>query len=283
MDINALKRRLQEEQEKSINYQSSADRLGMDLQSSIKNNDAAFQPFENDVNQKRSSYYNSFATRLPDITNQAEYKNDPMLALQRLGREREGMQTSYGNAQSGLERRKQSFDDLVGNYVKLGQSELTKQNSLVDLLRGQVSDRQGELDRDEARKAQARQEALFSGFGGGGGGGGGALTDNKPTRARVGGKDSTGQIVMGYDAQGNPIYQKNTPGRQDNIFDTANKFFSPQNAGLVFGGARQLTKDIPFANQLLQRGQDVDKNFLSPLRGGVLNAGSSLFNWLTGK
>lgn len=164
MDINTLKRRLQEESEKAINYQSKAEGFGNELTQAINQNDAAYKPFENDVNQSRNAYYNTTGNLLPEITKKSQYSNDPMLALQALENERTIGGTKYQNSQDSLQRRKGSLADLVNSFSNQANSEANRQNSLVGLLQGQY---QTSLAEDAARKQANSLSSLFTGTGGG--------------------------------------------------------------------------------------------------------------------
>ena len=159
MDLNALKKRMIEEQEKAINYQSKAGGFADDLKKAIEQNDATYKPFENDVNQSRNSYYNTTGSLLPEITKKQQYANDPMLALQALENERTIGGTRYQNAQDSLQRRKGSIGELIEGFNKSALNEVQRQSSLSDLLAQQY---QTAFQEDQARKAAAAQRAALN-------------------------------------------------------------------------------------------------------------------------
>jgi hypothetical protein len=119
MDLETIRRRMQQLQEQATNETARAGGFGGELEEALRNRTTAFEAENNDVNTKRNELYNSFG--LFDGGEGKQYNDDPSLYFQNLARHRVRQGTNLANSEDIRSQKQGTINDFIRNLTNAAQ------------------------------------------------------------------------------------------------------------------------------------------------------------------
>ncbi len=158
-EMSDLERQIAAQSQKQAEYANRYAGFGDELNQALRQRDDTFKTENEDVNAKRSAYYNSLGSF--DEQNADKYRNNPEQYMRNLSRYRGNLDMSYNNSQDILNNRKGTINDFMGEFTRAAQNAANSPMQAMQALQQQYGLKEAGYNRamQENQIAAARASA----------------------------------------------------------------------------------------------------------------------------